>query len=272
MEGSENITKAIYEDESLEDYQDADMLDSETLEEGECRIQIGSLQLTETSKSEEGECTGKIGDLGLTEMGTRGDVSVNQPSNSKIRKRRAKKKKNKNKKTGPAPAINNMNKFVIDTCKRLKERKPYLVWNAVGILGVSALSDLINEVDAIQACGGQMTADGKRHRFGGGILWGILKKRDPNAYKEIMAKGREIEMQFKQQAPKELNPSLQKTAQSLIAGPMINHTSDGAALAPPLNCRTEPSNIKRERISVMNRIRVPVSYDDLLGEEVEGHE
>ncbi|KAI3934862.1 hypothetical protein MKW92_020957 [Papaver armeniacum] len=271
MEGSENLLKAIYEDESLEDYQDDDMLDSETLEEGECRIQIGSLQLTETSKSEEGECTGKIGDLGMTEMGTRGDVSVNQPSNSKICKRRAKKKKNKNKKTGPAPAINNMDKFVIDTCKRLKERKHYLVWNAVGILGVSALSDLVNEVDAIQACGGQMTADGKRHRFGGGILWGILKKRDPNAYKEIMAKGREIEMQFKQQALKELNPSLQKTAQSSI-GPMISHTSDGAPLAPPLNCRTEPSNIKRERISVMNRIRVPVSYDDLLGEEVEGHE
>lgn len=146
MEGSENLLKAIYEDESLEDYQDDDMLDSETLEEGECRIQIGSLQLTETSKSEDGECTGKIGDLGLTEMGTRGDVSVNQPSNSKIRKRQAKKKKNKNKKTGPAPAINNMNKFVIDTCKRLKERKPYLVWNAVGILGVSALGDLVNEV------------------------------------------------------------------------------------------------------------------------------
>ncbi|KAI3925221.1 hypothetical protein MKW92_006957, partial [Papaver armeniacum] len=111
MEGSENLLKAIHEDDSLEDYQDADMLDSETLEEGECRIQIGSLQLTETSKSEEGECTGKIGDLGLTEMGSRGDVIV----------------------------------FVIDTCKRLKERKTYLVWNTMGVLGVSALSDIVNE-------------------------------------------------------------------------------------------------------------------------------
>ncbi|KAI3925975.1 hypothetical protein MKW98_028111 [Papaver atlanticum] len=268
MEGSENLLKAIYEDDSLEDYQDADMLDSETLGEGECRIQIGSLQLTETSKSEEEECTGKIGDLGLTEMGSRGDVSVNQAPNTNKKKKNKNKKKNKSKKTGPAPAINNMNKLVIDTCKRLKERKTYLVWNAVGVLGVSALSDIVNEVDAIQACGGQMTADGKRHRYGGGILWGILKKRDPNAYKEIMAKGKEIERQFKQQAPKELNPSLQKTAQSSIAGPMINHTSASSALAPPLNCRAAASNIKRERISVVNRIRVPVTYDDLLVEEV----
>ncbi|RZC50048.1 hypothetical protein C5167_018472 [Papaver somniferum] len=49
-------------------------------------------------------------------MGSRGDVTVNQASNSKTRKRQAK-KKHKNKKTGPAPVIKNMNKFVIDTCE-----------------------------------------------------------------------------------------------------------------------------------------------------------
>lgn len=49
-------------------------------------------------------------------------------------------------------------------------------------------------MDAIQACGGQKTADGKRYRTGGGILWGILKLRDPNAYKEIMKKGNEFEV------------------------------------------------------------------------------
>ncbi|KAI3950016.1 hypothetical protein MKW92_044045 [Papaver armeniacum] len=121
-------------------------------------------------------------------MGSRGDVTVNQASKTNKTKKYKNKKKNKNKKTGPAPAIKNMKQIncSIDTCKRLKERN--LVWNAVGVLGISALSDIVNEVDAIQACGGQMTADGKRHRYGGGILWGILKKRDPNAYKEIMAR------------------------------------------------------------------------------------
>ena len=37
-------------------------------------------------------------------------------------------------------------RFVLDTCKFLKEKKSYLVWTAVGCLGVSALSDLIKEV------------------------------------------------------------------------------------------------------------------------------
>ncbi|KAM7510866.1 hypothetical protein LguiB_009741 [Lonicera macranthoides] len=36
--------------------------------------------------------------------------------------------------------------------------------------------------DAIQACGGQKTADYRRFQKGGGILRGILKGRDPNAY------------------------------------------------------------------------------------------
>jgi len=50
------------------------------------------------------------------------------------------------------------------------------------------------QVDAIQACGGQKTADGDRFRKGGGILWNILKARDPNAFKEIMKKGKEFEV------------------------------------------------------------------------------
>lgn len=50
------------------------------------------------------------------------------------------------------------------------------------------------QVDAIQHCGGQKTADGRRFRTGGGILWNILKTREPKAYKEIMSKGREFEV------------------------------------------------------------------------------
>lgn len=39
-----------------------------------------------------------------------------------------------------------------------------------------------------------MTHDGKRFRFGGGVLWSIIKAREPKAYKEIMKKGREFEV------------------------------------------------------------------------------
>lgn len=50
------------------------------------------------------------------------------------------------------------------------------------------------QVEAVQRCGGQKTADGKRFRMGGGILWNILKTREPKVYKEIMAKGKEFEV------------------------------------------------------------------------------
>lgn len=50
------------------------------------------------------------------------------------------------------------------------------------------------QVEAIQACGGQKTADGGRYRSAGGILWNILRSRDPNAYKEIMTKRKEFEV------------------------------------------------------------------------------
>jgi phosphorylated adapter RNA export protein len=51
-------------------------------------------------------------------------------------------------------------------------------------------------VEAIEKCGGQTTADGSRFRTGGGILWNILKSREPKAYKQIMAKGKELEVLF----------------------------------------------------------------------------
>ncbi|ESW32982.1 hypothetical protein PHAVU_001G033700 [Phaseolus vulgaris] len=60
-------------------------------------------------------------------------------------------------------------------------------------IGVSALSDIISEVDTIQSCGGQKTVDGSRFRTRGGVLWSIIKVREPNAYKEIMKKAKEFE-------------------------------------------------------------------------------
>ncbi|GAB2269411.1 hypothetical protein Dimus_004329 [Dionaea muscipula] len=59
--------------------------------------------------------------------------------------------------------------------------------------GKTLVLTTLKQVDAIQACGGQKTADGNRFRTGGGVLWSILKAREPNAYKEIMKRGREFE-------------------------------------------------------------------------------
>ncbi|KAI7983548.1 Subtilisin-like protease SBT1.1 [Camellia lanceoleosa] len=50
-------------------------------------------------------------------------------------------------------------------------------------------------VDAIQACGGRKPADGKRFRYGGGILWSVPKARDPNAYRDN-EEGRSLSYSF----------------------------------------------------------------------------
>ncbi|KAG1346393.1 hypothetical protein COCNU_06G002220 [Cocos nucifera] len=70
-------------------------------------------------------------------------------------RRRVNKKNQKKKKGGAVSSITDINR----QCWRLKERKSYLVWNAVGCLGVSAFSNLVKEVETIQNCGGQTTAD-----------------------------------------------------------------------------------------------------------------
>lgn len=40
----------------------------------------------------------------------------------------------------------------MDTCRRLKEKKSYLVYTAVGCLGVLALNDLVKEVCCPSLC------------------------------------------------------------------------------------------------------------------------
>ncbi|KAM7490634.1 hypothetical protein LguiA_033555 [Lonicera macranthoides] len=320
MEGGESIFDEIFEEENL-DVEDVDMLD---VEEGELVEQNSQI---------------------ATGQNSAGDVNKeNQDSGNKNRRRRNK-KKNKRKKGYSGPNVTDINRFVLDVCKRLKEKKSYLVWTAVACLGVSALSDLVKEegsvlwcekcgekgasggvvllilfccllhwsiqidikgsgvsfavsitwrwilclklklmwpVDAIQACGGQKTADGRRFRTGGGILWGILKVRDPNVYKEIMKKGNEFEKQFSKQNNMKTptkNRETTTTSQGIVI-PSKDHTTtsttttvsilDGSDDIPPVaqNQVEQRSDNEGKRAPVHDRIRVPVAYDDdLLGAE-----
>ncbi|KAI9122927.1 hypothetical protein K1719_005816 [Acacia pycnantha] len=236
MEGEDNILDVIDEEERF-DYADDDveMLD---VEEGEL--------LDHDSKTDMGQ-------------GNSGDINIaNQESQNKNRKRRVNKKKNKKKRNGSG-AID-INRFVLDTCRRLKEKKSYMVYTAVGCLGVSALSDLIKEVDAIRNCGGQMTADGSRFRNGGGILWNIIKTREPKAFKEIMKKAKEFEKQFRR--PIAERPSTQKKED--CAKGTDDSVSDSTFVAAPVQNQNEPSASEEKRISVHDRLRIPVSYDDDL--------
>ncbi|KAH7686432.1 phosphorylated adapter RNA export protein [Dioscorea alata] len=253
MAESESVLDAIFEDdgdagETLDDYgddNDVDMVDAAPLEAVASQL-----------PSHGGDGSNK-------------DVS-GSGIGGKSQRRRANKKKNKKRRnSGLAPNITDINRFVIDTCRRLKEKKSYLIWNAVGCLGVSAVSELVKEVEAVQRCGGQKTADGKRFRMGGGILWNILKTREPNVYKEIMAKGKEFEKQFRQPKraqkveDKEEGISECRTQASIDgAGEVLNYSEP----KPKAQDKPEASKPSNGRISALDRIRVPIVYDDLLEE------
>ncbi|KAG4136692.1 hypothetical protein ERO13_D07G022900v2 [Gossypium hirsutum] len=248
MEKGESILEAIYEDEDLGDGEDVEMVD---VEEGE---------LVECCNS--GNDREKSGSAAVN--------GENQVPHSKNKKRRANKRKNKRKKGGSGHKPLDINQFVLDTCRRLKEKKSYMVYNAVGCLGVSALSDLVVEVCAIQSCGGQMTADGKRCRTGGGILWNILKVRQPAAYREIMKKTKDFEKQFKQQnvgrtLAQNKESSSRETACNLTNGTPVSVLEDSQLLP---QTREEQFSTKGTRKTVHDRIRVPVSYEDILGEDL----
>ncbi|KAL5558753.1 hypothetical protein UlMin_034964 [Ulmus minor] len=240
MEEGESILDTLYEEDHLDDVEDVEMVD---VEEGELVEHDSGIDL--------GQRNGGDSNIANTE--------------SRSKKRRAKKKKNKRKRSGPGQNVSDINRFVLDTCRRLKEKKSYMVYTAVGCLGVSALCDLVKEVDAIQACGGQMTADGRRSRTGGGILWSIIKAREPNAYKEIMKKAREFENQFKRPNTRQSREQ-GKDGSSQDIGDTMSNVSDGSQAMSEMQNNNQQSNDEEKRVSVHDRLRVPVSYDDdILG-------
>ncbi|CAA7031644.1 unnamed protein product [Microthlaspi erraticum] len=234
MEGEESLLDAINEEEEFENMEDVDMVDAE---EGEIVVEN---DLNDGGRGKEGFVDKNNG--------------LNQPN----------KKKKKKKKRRNGPVIGkpmDLDRFVRDTCRRLKEKKSYMVYTAVGCLGIAALSDLVNEVEAVETCGGQVTADGSRKRTSGGVLWNIIKARQPAAYREIMKKTREFEKQFRHPnvGPKPV-PNIEGNA---LASP--DEALVGEMCVTPVAEQSE-AKPQEERKSVHERIRIPVSYDDLFTE------
>ncbi|KAG9158396.1 hypothetical protein Leryth_013138 [Lithospermum erythrorhizon] len=246
MDGGENILDAILYEENADEFGDAEMFDVEEGELVEEDLNAGEGEKSVPAVTKENQEPG------------------NGNQNNKKKKKKNRKKKNKIRSGGPEGF--DIDLFVIDVCRRLRERKSYLVYAAVGCLGVSALNDLVNEVDAIQACGGQKISGGMRPRTGGGILWNILKTRDSNAYKEIMKKGREFEKQFMHQSIKR-EPALPSVEQSShLESDMLKESEMSKAGE---NHSDVPVKVTcgEKHTSVHDRLRVPVSYSDLLEEE-----
>ncbi|XP_039851158.1 uncharacterized protein LOC120709561 [Panicum virgatum] len=219
------------------------------------------------------EVSAAAGGVGGGEQAEKGGP---EGKNKRKKKRNKGKKKNKGRKDGPPTDIAGINRFVLNTCKLLKEKKSYLVWEAVGCLGVTAVSDLVREVEAIQKCGGQTIADGSRFRTGGGILWNILKSREPKAYKKIMAKGKELEKQFRYTKRPQMSRNEDASSQgSALIDDEIEEQEQKEVLDDPEQLddaeKSTPSDNKAHRKPLADRIRVPVAYDDLF-EEGEIHE
>ncbi|KAK1285274.1 hypothetical protein QJS10_CPB20g00492 [Acorus calamus] len=202
--------------------------------------------------------------------GSGGGDDQRERSPSKSQRRRSSRKNRRRRKGGRSgSSITDINRFVVDTCRRLKEKKSFLVWNAVGLLGMDVIRDLVKEVDAIQDCGGQKTADGKRFRTGGGILWNILRMREPKAYKVIMAKGKEFEKQLRQ--PNKMPKAMENTAGNPPRNADTSYgreeeTFGSTEQALQKENRFPSSKPNGDRVSVLDRIRVPVTYDDLFEE------
>ncbi|ERN15379.1 hypothetical protein AMTRI_Chr05g59640 [Amborella trichopoda] len=251
MEEGECILDTLFEEEG-DDVHDVDMVDAED-----------QRHLQEKDSH---------GDYGDDVHG--GSVPSKQVPAKNTGELKVRKKRKKNKKKRSNSGIADINRFVTNTCRHLGEKKSYLFWEAISCLGLSVLTDLIKEVDVIQDCGGQLTADGGRPRTGGGILWNIIKARHPTAYKEIVARGKEVEKQFRHQgnnrlATKVINEPIKSDTQipdKGSPGKVMQGSSKCDEVQPILTTGCESQERHK---SVWERIRVPVSYDDLLDGENE---
>ncbi|VFQ82402.1 unnamed protein product [Cuscuta campestris] len=141
MEFGDGVPATLPGHENIDDGGDITMSE---IEEGELVDMI--------SKTDLGDNNVVIPETGSLETKVRSETLDKNESGSKMQRRRKNKKKKKknNKNKGnngtSSPNITDVNRFVINVCKRLREKKSYLVWTAVACLGVSALSDLVKEM------------------------------------------------------------------------------------------------------------------------------
>jgi len=128
MEGEESLLDAINEEDGFENLEDVEMVD---VEEGEIVVD---------HDLDSGERQNDDGDGVKDKEAILGEKNGLQQTNKNKRKKKKKKRK------GPVmDKPMSVDWFVRDTCRRLKEKKSYMIYTAVGCLGIAALSDLVNE-------------------------------------------------------------------------------------------------------------------------------
>ncbi|CAK9882311.1 unnamed protein product [Sphagnum jensenii] len=157
------------------------------------------------------------------------------------------KKKHKRKRRNHPNKKINLDRFVVETCKYLQEPKYPLMREAVERLGVDVIQDLVQEVDVIEKCGGQMTNDGSRRRTPGGVLWNILSNRvGPVIYKEIMTRGNE---RVKQRLKEKFKKDNLKRERPVLTQEVVNngkrHKTGLNGVSPPIKDTMWASRLTR---------------------------
>jgi hypothetical protein len=144
----------------------------------------------EEGGNEDGEMVEENGAARTREWDQRRRVEWDQGLREEVAKAHRRKKNRKRRKGDRRNQSMSIERFVVQTCRRIEETKYPLFREAVDRIGVDAMKALLDQVDVVEKCGGQMTADGLRRRSAGGVLWNLLRDHvGPELYKEIMKEG-----------------------------------------------------------------------------------
>lgn len=181
----ESVLDVIHDasDDDDSDYEDG-YEDEDDEEAGQLQSGFKAMDITSTTREEGSHNLGGEGSV-LTDARIQ---ELEQPGKSAKKKKKKRRGKGERRKQS-APRMS-IEQFVVQTCRRIEETKYPLFREAVDRIGIDAMKALLNQVDVIEKCGGQMTADGLRRRSAGGVLWSLLRDHvGPGLYKEIMKEG-----------------------------------------------------------------------------------
>lgn len=199
----ESVFDVIRDDDDDSDYEDG-CEEEDDEEAGQLQSGFKAMDITRTSGEEgdmgHGGAVNEDGEMAAAEGGEIGAARTmivwghkEKEDEGKIhrkKKNRKKRKGDRRKQSVSREQAMSIERFVVQTCRRIDEPKYPLFREAVDRIGVDAMKALLNQVDVIEKCGGQMTADGVRRRSAGGVLWNLLRDHvGPGLYKEIMKEG-----------------------------------------------------------------------------------
>lgn len=164
----------------------------------------------------------------------------------------AKRMKKTAKRRGKKNSINRGG-FVSRTRCFLKEPKRYLISAAVERLGIDVVNNLLLEVKAIEANGGQMILNGNRRRTPGGVLWNIVRSRYAQDYKAIMSAGKIHEKQRKQHKKEKQKRKREKIVMVIDEEPATKCGREGEP-----DSDMAPAAVKRRGVTVWPSRRTQV--------------